>query len=307
MLRNAGKRLRRWGAACLNSWKRFAPACGYHACVHARSPWRRIRRRSRGVLVAGTRYCRTECLEQALAQVLERSHSISPRSALASHRIPLGLLLLSRQQLTSGQLRSALEAQRTAGRGKIGAWLQQLGFNTEEQVTAALARQWSCPVLRTAPGTTLANRFPQIPVLLLEFFQMIPVESVEATKTLLIAFSERIDYTVLYAIEQMLGYRTEPCVVPASILQKSLQALARNRTSSDVVLEHVKDTRECAQIVCNYSEKVGATEIRLARCGAYLWVRLESLRHGVVNLVLCIPANRHFSNLGQSGSPALAS
>jgi hypothetical protein len=259
--------------------------------------WRRMRQRSRGIRLQGARYCRTECLELALIEFLGRAR-VSHRAAIASHRIPLGLLLLSRQQLTASQLRTALEAQRTAGRGqshgtsqstkqrKIGEWLQALGFATEDQVTAALARQWCCPVLRTDSAAIGDDCFPAIPVLLLEHFQMMPVALVESTGTLLVAFSEGIDYTVLYAIEQMLGYRTEPCLVCPSTLQKSLQALVRHRSSGDVVFDRVTDAGECAHIIGNYSAKVGAEEVRLAGCGEHLWIRLECRRQEAVNLVL---------------------
>jgi hypothetical protein len=238
----------------------------------------------------GARYCRTECMELALTDFIARVRPAPSRAAIASHRIPLGLLLISRQQLTATQLRTALEAQRATGRGqvkmKIGAWLQQLGFATEQQVTAALARQWSCPVLRTAPLGLSTNSFPEIPVLLLEIFQMMPMEFVAASRTLLIAFSEGIDYTVLYAVEQMLGYRTEACLMCPSTLQKSLQALVRHRGAGDVVFDRVADAGECAHIIGNYTAKVKAEEVRMARCGDHLWVRLERLGHDAVNLVL---------------------
>ena len=260
----------------------------------------------------GARYCRTECLELALVEFLGRARAVSRRAAIASHRIPLGLLLLSRQQLTAAQLRTALEAQSAASRGrsnsesengsekKIGAWLQALGFATEQQVTAALACQWSCPVLRSGPGVLASGRFSSIPVLLMESFQMMPVELVEATGTLLIAFSEGVDYTLLYAIEQMLGYRTEACLVSPSTLQKSLQTQARRQGSTDVVFDRVEDVSECAHIIGNYSAKIRAEEVRLVRCGEHLWIRLERLRHEAVNLVLRVPA-------GGSEFPVLSS
>jgi hypothetical protein len=210
------------------------------------------------------------------------------------HRVPLGLLLLSRQQLTAEQLRVALEAQRAAGgmhQKKIGAWLQELGFATEGQITAAVSRQWSCPVLRTGTMTAGSSRFPAIPVLLLQSFQMMPVELVDASGTLLIAFSEGIDYTMLYAIEQMLGYRTEASLVSPCAMQKSLQALAQQRDSTDVVFERLEDAEECVHIISNYSAKVEASEIRLVRCGAHLWVRLERVRQEAINLVLSMSAD----------------
>ena len=62
------------------------------------------------------------------------------------------------------------------GAAKSGSGCRHLGFASEQQVTAALARQWSCPVLRSdsceAPSPAA---FPQIPVALLESSVMIPV------------------------------------------------------------------------------------------------------------------------------------
>lgn len=221
-----------------------------------------------------------------MADVLERSRATNRSIASASHRVPLGLMLLSRQQLTAAQLRTALEAQRAAGLGRIGEWLQRLGFVTEEQVTAMLARQWSCPVLRNASGVMGASRFPKIPLLLLEFFQMMPVELVETTGRLLVAFGEGIDYTALYAIEQMLGYHTEACLVCSSVLQKSLQTLARRPRTSDVIFEGAEDFYECARIIGSYTMRIGAQEVRFARCREHLWVRLMRAKREPITIVL---------------------
>jgi Type II secretion system (T2SS), protein E, N-terminal domain len=240
----------------------------------------------------GARYCRIECLELALIEAFGRVRHVPRHAAIASHRIPLGLLLLSRGQLTAEQLRTALAAQRAAGYGKIGAWLQQLGFATEGEVTFALARQWSCPVLRSGLGKIGASHFPSIPGMLLESFQMIPVDLVEATGTLLVAFSEGIDHTALYAIEQMLGYHTESCLVSPRTLRQSLQALAQRRVSKDVILDRVEDAVECAHIIGSYTARLHAEEIRMARCGKHLWVRLERIGHDAVNLVLTDPEER---------------
>jgi hypothetical protein len=216
----------------------------------------------------------------------------SARNIVAAHRIPLGLMLLSRQQLTAAQLRTALERQRAEGRGRIGEWLQRLGFATEWQITAALARQWSCPVLRNSSGTLGASRFTPIPVLLLESTRMIPVEFAVASKTLLIAFSEGIDHSVLYAVEQMLGYRTEACFVCPSVLHKGLEALAQIRGSGDVIFDRVEDARECARIIVSYAAKVAAEEVRLVKCGHHLWIRLKQSEREAVNLVLRTPTSK---------------
>ncbi len=99
-------------------WQKWSPACGHSDCAMSPSLWRRLRGRVQGVVVQGLRYCREECVERALADALRRVRGTAPR-ALAAHRVPLGLLLLSRQQLTVEQLRTARAAQLAAGRGEL--------------------------------------------------------------------------------------------------------------------------------------------------------------------------------------------
>jgi hypothetical protein len=241
-----------------------------------------------------------QCLEGALHNALARTLSASPRSEIA-HRVPLGLLLLSRQQLTVDRLREALEAQRSAGRGKIGEWLQTLGFASEQQVTAALARQWSCPLLRATSLPAGFSRAPRIPVTLLQAFVMLPVDYVDSTATLHIAFGEGIDYSVLYAIERMVGCRTEPCMAVPSLLRGNLQALSAHRGESEIVFDRLADSNEFASIIRSYCARVDASEIRLAACGAHLWVRLLRPSRTPLDLLLGVRAE-----LSASASPAVA-
>jgi hypothetical protein len=264
-----------WSLAWHEFWLKVAPPCGHADCLHTQTLWARLRGKPRGVVIQGLRYCREDCLERALTDALRRVRSPLSR-ATAPHRIPLGLLLLSRQQLTVEQLRTALATQRAAGRGKIGEWLLALGFVSEQQLTAALARQWSCPVLRpnSLNMSVATRRAPQIPVTLLEDFVMLPVDYVESTETLHIAFGEGIDYSVLYAIEQMVGCHTEVCMVAPSFVRERLQALSGHRGESEVVFDRVADGEEFSRIIRSYCIRLSAAEIRLAGCGPHLWVRL---------------------------------
>jgi hypothetical protein len=204
-------------------------------------------------------------------------------------------LLLSRQQLTVEQLRTALAAQKRAGRGRIGDWLLTLGFVSEQQVTAALARQWSCPILRadalnSALLSPAARRVPQIPVTLLESFTMVPVDYVDTTATLHIAFAGGIDYSALYGIEQMLGCHIEPCMAVPSFTRPLLQTLSAHRGETEVVFDHLADNAEFSRIIRSYCLRLFASEIRMAACGPYLWVRLLRPSRPPVDL---LPRSRH--------------
>jgi Type II secretion system (T2SS), protein E, N-terminal domain len=276
------------GFAWRTLWRRTTPECGARNCAYPRKFWSRMRRRRSSVRLRGVQYCVTECLERALLAALQSAGSaVAPRAG--GHRIPLGLLLLSRQQLTDSQLRAALAAQRSAGRGRIGEWLQEMGFVNQQQITAALARQWSCPVLQTEAPILNPVLLPQIPRLLLASFQMIPVSFVAATATLHMAFADGIDYAVLYAIEQMLDCRTQACLVRPSLLRESLLALGELRSATEVVFDRVSGIAELVGIVSNYAVRVSAREIRLASCRPYNWVRLECASGQTLNLLLRTP------------------
>ena len=281
----ASLHLANWNALRRRWWEKVAPRCGFDDCVHRRNLWRRWRRRARGLELEGVWYCLDHCLERALARALGGLRAIPERAAPA-HRIPLGLLMLSRQQITAEQLRHALEVQRAAGRGKIGEWLKFFGFATDEQVTAALARQWSCPILRGGVLPAAERRIPQMPLGLLEAFAMIPVDYIPATATLHVAFSERIDYTVLYALEQMLGCHTEPCLVVPGVLRRHLQGLLERRRETEVVFDCLTDTAEFGRIIRSYAARVGASELRLAGCGPHLWARLLRPARAPLDLLL---------------------
>jgi hypothetical protein len=242
-------------------------------CEHThalRSKWWQYQQpQTRGVIIDGVWHCLDHCLERALAE------SLLPRFAppAARHRVPLGLLLLARQQLNPEQLRTALAAQHGAGCGRLGDWLQALGFASELQITAALAHQWSCPMLQRPAGLPPTG-IPPIPRALLERFILLPVHYVATTATLHVAFCEAIDYTILYAIERMLDCHTEACLAPPSLVQHGLADWTTHRSTREIAFNCLADASECTRIVRGYVLCAAASEIRLARCSNYLWVRL---------------------------------
>jgi hypothetical protein len=195
----------------------------------------------------------------------------------AQHRIPLGLLLLSRGQLSNSQLRLALEAQRTNGKGRIGHWLENLGFATEEQITVALGIQWACPVLPSHSSFDKGSA-RLLPLRLLESFRMFPVKFVTATRIFLVAFCDGVDYRALYAIEQMLHCRTEACLLSRSALERALEGIGHEPRNGDLLFESWRDMTEMARITCGYVLKLGAEDVRIVTCGEYIWVRLAAGR-----------------------------
>jgi hypothetical protein len=279
-----------WNLAWHNLRGKLTARRGPGDCPHVRARWNSFMGRPRRILLDGSSYCLDRCLEGALAgAIVDRSRVRSRMPAY--HRIPLGLLLIAREQITGAQLRTALAAQSAAGRGRIGEWLETLGYASERQITGALARQWSCPVLSSDPAALHPSRVPRIPPALLRSFSMFPVDFVVPTATLHMAFSEGVDYGALHAIEQMLGCRTEACLALPSLLRPHLEALTSSRDESEMVFDRVEDVAELARIVCSYAARVSASEIRLASCGEQIWGRLLGRSNRQLDLLLRTPSN----------------
>jgi len=193
----------------------------------------------------------------------------------AEHRIPLGLLMLSRGQLDNSQLRAALAAQRSDGRGRIGHWLEKLGFATEQQITAALGLQWACPVVPPLAVGEL-DCVHLLPYRLMQQFRMLPIYFSRTNGVMYVAFSEGVDYTALYAIEQMLECRTEACITSSSAMTQSLENIGRARRPGELLYEGWRSVEEMARTTCGCILKLGAQTIRTVACGKYIWVRLKS-------------------------------
>lgn len=251
--------------------------CGEPGCNLPRRLWRRIWWWNGAIGLQGLRYCAPQCFEQALQTSFLRASRTGAAQQPVQHRIPLGLLMLSRGQLTNQQLRSALDAQRESGRYRLGEWLERLGFATEQQVTAALGAQWSCPVL-----TTRVQLDPDcvrlLPYRLLEQFRMLPLQFVSRTRTFYLAFSDGIDYRALHAIEQILECHTDPCLIGPSQWEEAMEAVVRDRGLGDFLFEGWRDASEMARITCSYVLKLGADDVRVAGFEGYIWARLAAGR-----------------------------
>jgi hypothetical protein len=188
-----------------------------------------------------------------------------------SCRVPLGLMMLSRGELTSGQLQQALELQKKTGTGRIGEWLQQLGYARDVTVAAALASQWSCPVVKCVPSGVGSCT---IPFYLLKNFGMAPVHFSSDRRILHMAFADKIEHRALFAIEQMIDCKTEACLTTRGEIDAALLHMEEQNSGSEKLFEGISDPEERTRIISSYISTMRATEIRVASCGELLWARI---------------------------------
>ncbi|MBZ5503172.1 MAG: hypothetical protein LAN59_13200 [Acidobacteriia bacterium] len=231
---------------------------------------------SESVVLQGRWYCSLECFEQAITDVFARLIKLPDEPLPRTHRVPLGLLLLGRGLITDAQLKSALRAQRESGTDRLGRWLVRLGIASAQDVSAALAAQWGCALFPLERDRRYRECGGMIPLALLESSRMIPVHYVASSQSLFLAFSEDIDRTALYSIEQLVGARTEVCVATEAALDHALEDLRAMSRPSEVVFDRIWDPGEMARAVRGYALKLGADELLLARPRKFLWIRMRS-------------------------------
>jgi hypothetical protein len=187
------------------------------------------------------------------------------------HRIPLGLVMLEQNWITRAELREALEAQRSAGTGRLGSWLMRQHAASEQTVTRALGLQWSCPVLG------LDNHDPQgltvvMPRLFLDAFGALPLR-LAAGKVLYMGFEESLDSVLALAVERMTGLRVESGMVPGSLFEA---AHARMLDAQFPHVELVEAISEAAAVLAftKSIERTRPVASRLVRVHDCLWLRL---------------------------------
>ena len=258
---------------------RFPTRCANPRCPERRGLWRSLLLQPPpGVLLHKQWLCSPECLNQVLGQFLSPLiESTRANREAKAHRFPLGLLMHSMGLVSKESLQRALQAQREAGKGRVGDWLRHQGTVTEPQITRALGMQWSIPVYPLERWEGLLNWAHLLPFALLEYFHMLPVHCLPASGLLYVAFSDRVDYTALYAIEQMLEIRTRPCVAQESHIERALEKLHQEGGSTDIPIAGPLQPSIISSATLQEVLKFGAREVRVVGCADNIWVRLSAL------------------------------
>jgi hypothetical protein len=250
--------------------------CENTACRQRRIYWPAWLRKDEGISLQGQWYCSPECFEQAARSTLLRLLPAADEAPRRHHRIPIGLMLLSRGTISDNQLKQALVLQREHGGGRIGKILQEIHAASEQDITDGLAAQWGCPVYPLGKAREFLQCASLLPLTLLEAGRMLPVHYMRLQQTLYMAFVEGVDRTALYAVEQMLHLKTVPCIVSESELAGALESFRPLASAPVAVFESPNEPVEMARTTRSYVGQVGAKEVWAARSGPYIWIRMRA-------------------------------
>ena len=246
-------------------------SCGHSECAGGWvAPWRN---HSRPVF-EGQWGCSDRCVQAMVRASIQREAgdaAVGDDSGPHKHRIPLGLVMLAQGWITHPQLQKALELQRTNGTGRIGDWLmQECGLGTEH-VARGLSVQWNCPVLDTS-GFSAGAMALAMPRLFAEEFGALPLR-VAGNRMIYMAFEERLDASVAFAMERMNGLK-----VQSGLLETAQFRAAREQLLScegvGLKLETLQGRDALAARVATVLDQRLPLEARLVRVHQYYWLRL---------------------------------
>lgn len=253
-------------------WNSWTPRCANPSCS-TKTLFQSFIRRKEGMKFEDGWYCSAECFERSVKGKIGDLMTSQGRPAKTrTSRVPLGLLMLSRGVSTSEQIRSALRHQQST-QLDFGETVQALGFATQEQVTAAVAAQWSCPVFPL--GNRQLGVQIRIPRQLLVLYGMLPVHYAESERRLLVGFVRSVQHQALYTIGHMTSCTVAPCFITAREYEFHLNSPSTPFLSDDeLVFDQMVDAAEMARIIKNYVMQLGAERVRLGKCRDFLWTRI---------------------------------
>ena len=246
--------------------------CGY--CQRS-TALRNLSAHKAGIKMRGAWYCSSPCFTSAVQR--ELSQLLPPRLEEAGHtpRMPLGLSLIVRGLLTHAQLKEVTDGQEETG-SELGELLVRHGLVNEKAITEVRAAEWNCPVF-AAPRQMVQTGI-RIPTAFLQIYSAIPLHYVPAKRLLLVGFVYRVEYALLYALEQMTGCKTQACFITPGDFETQIHQIARARlddsSSKEVNVGIAQTPTEMAPTLCKFSIDFEADEARIARCKEYVWARL---------------------------------
>jgi Type II secretion system (T2SS), protein E, N-terminal domain len=268
------------------SWKNLRSTCALQTCRNTlliRSvPQSRV-----GITVGDQWYCSVDCFAAASRPRLATLSDGRVTEMPHSPRLSIGLVMLSKGYLTDDQLRFAMTQSQIHGENLESA-LVRLGLAGERQLAAARAAQWGYPIF----GQDRISQSVEvdIPTVLLTACSAAPLHYSPVAKRFLLGFVYRVEYSLLQALEQVTGFRAEPCFITPTDFADQMGRVTAVSGYQEVVIEDQKTPAQMSKTIGGFAVEIGAREARFAQCRNHVWTRLSGKKNTVDILFRTRPA-----------------
>jgi hypothetical protein len=257
------------------------PRCGNARCGSGAI---RLWRNRRAPIFEGRWACSRDCLEAMVEAAIRREARTGGAAGTWTHRIPLSLMLLNQGSISEAQLREVAGQKNDSGGDavRLEEWLLTSGVLSEAALTRAISAQWGCPVF------TLSDRCSEaltsaLPPFLAEALGALPVR---VSGLLYLAFAEKVDRSLSYAVEHITGFRVAAGIARGSEFRREQDRFLACHAPKTRFLD-AEQQGALVQGIVSLLEEKRPMEARLARVHDLWWLRVWQEERGGGGLPDC--------------------
>lgn len=253
--------------------------CHRKECTRIRSELSIFLSRRRPPHFEGNAFCSDACLHMHFENTLvEKWRRLQMEKVRRIPRPKLGTILMQTAFVTRDQLDEAIKLQTQAQEGRIGEWLQRLGFVEEHQITAALARQYGLPLINLNLADANAEAVRMIPGKVARCSGLVPVGFDDDQLSLRVAVIAPVNFNSQEAIRRMVGMGIVPYIGDQSVIQRLLERLyePEELDLSDLpTFSSLEDLIEVGNEIIATAINHKAHDIRAELVHDFFWIRLD--------------------------------
>jgi hypothetical protein len=253
--------------------------CRRRGCTRIRSEFSLFLSRRRTPQFEGLSFCSEACLQAHFESELnERWSRLQRDKQRKITRLRLGTILLQTAFITADQLDEAIDLQKRMQQGRIGEWLQRLGFVEERQITLALSKQYGLPLINLRNADTRNDAVKMIPGKIAKCSNLLPVAFDDNLDSLRIAVSAPINFNSQEAIRRMVRKGILPYIGDESTIKALLEewyAPEELDLSTVPIFSSFDELIEIGREIVATASEQKATNIQAELLEDYFWVRLD--------------------------------
>jgi len=200
--------------------------CYRKECNRIRSEFNIFLNRRRPPQYEGNVFCSDACLQMHFeSELSEKWRRLQMDRDRRIPRPKLGTILMQTAYITRDQLNEAIRLQAQTQKGRIGEWLQRLGFVEEHQITAALAKQYGLPLINLNNSEANTDAVRMIPGRVAKCSALVPVGFDDGQSALRVAVTAPVNFHSQEAIRRMVRKGIVPYIGDESAIEKLLEQL----------------------------------------------------------------------------------
>jgi len=253
--------------------------CHRKECGRVKTEFSFFSNRRRFPKFEGNTFCSEACLWTYFENELnEKWRSLQPENSRKIPRPKLGTILMETAKLKREQLEEAVRMQNRTRTGRIGEWLQQLGFVEERQITEALSKQYGLPLINLRNFIVSNDAVRMIPGKVAKCSDLVPVGFDDDRSSMCIAIAGPVKYDSLEAIRRMVHKGSKVYIGNQSEIHKLMEKVYE---PEDLDLDNAPSFRSREDLVAIGSEIIStaidqkALDIQAELVPDFFWARLE--------------------------------